>query len=175
MKIRKTARGFTLIELMATLSVVAITLTLGVPSFNGLRASMQRTQAALSLTSAFTLARSEAARRGVSVTVCPSANGTSCVSGGSTDWSSGWITFTDIDGNATIDSGTDELLNVVRIGKPVFKLEPETAVQAGVTFSTSGFPDATGTFSYKDDKMTCQLRLSAIGRVERITNEPGCS
>ena len=88
---------------------------------------MQRAQVSSSLTASFTLARSEAARRAVSVTVCPIANGTSCASESSPDWKTGWLVFTDLDGDGVIDAD-DELLDTVRFENPAFTLAPASAL-----------------------------------------------
>ena len=50
------------------------------------------------LLSSLALARSEAAQRGVRVTVCVSSDGAHCQSDG--DWTQGWLVFEDSDGNA---------------------------------------------------------------------------
>ncbi|MDD5033548.1 MAG: GspH/FimT family pseudopilin [Methylococcaceae bacterium] len=104
--------GFTLIELMVTLSVAAIVLTLAVPSFES---SIQKNRLATQsnqLITALNLARSEAIKRGVQVTVCKSANGSACTTSGG--WEQGWVVFVDntqVAGNVagTID-GTDQNL-----------------------------------------------------------------
>jgi len=61
--------GFTLIELMITLVVLAILLAVGVPSFNNLIENNRVTAQANSLLGAVNLARSEAVKRGVPVSV----------------------------------------------------------------------------------------------------------
>ena len=71
--------GFTLIELMVTIAVLAIVLTIAVPSFQGVIRSNQLTTEANTLASALQLARSEAVKRGVDVSL--SANGSTFASG----------------------------------------------------------------------------------------------
>lgn len=83
--------GFTLLELMITVAIAAILLTVGVPSF---RSVIQNNRAAIQtndLLSALSLARSEAVKRGAAVSVCPSATQSAC--SGGTDWSVGWIVY----------------------------------------------------------------------------------
>jgi type IV fimbrial biogenesis protein FimT len=87
-------RGFTLLELMATLTVAAIILTVGVPSFVSLMQNTRATTHTNALVTALNIARSEATRRGTAVTVCSSTTGTSCAGAGVTDWSTGWIVST---------------------------------------------------------------------------------
>lgn len=76
--------GFSLLELMTTVAVLAILVAIAVPSFTTLINSNRLTSQANELVVAFQYARSEAARLNSRVTLCPSSDGESC-SGG--DWS----------------------------------------------------------------------------------------
>jgi len=99
----RTQTGFTLIELMVTIAVVAILLTVGVPSFRSLTQNNRMSTQANELMAALTLARSEAVKRGASVTICSSADQASCA--GSNNWATGWIVFSDSNADATVDAG----------------------------------------------------------------------
>jgi type IV fimbrial biogenesis protein FimT len=83
------SRGFTLIELMVTITVLAILLMVAVPSFDGIRLSSRLTSYATELVAGSQLARTEAIKRNAAVTMCVSSNGTSCSTSGG--WESGWI------------------------------------------------------------------------------------
>ena len=89
--------GFTLIELMITLAIVGILLTVGVPSLKTFMQGNQLIAAANELVSALHIARSEAIKLNSRVSICESSNGTSCSNTGS--WKNGWIVFVDFDGN----------------------------------------------------------------------------
>ena len=173
MKTLRHLRGVTLIELMTTISVVVTTLTIGVPTFNSIQSSMQRGQATTELVTSLMLARSEAARRAVSVTVCASATGTTCDTGEALNWPRGWIVFTDINENHAVDAGTDEIIHVTHFDRASFRITPESAMQGGVTFHDSGYPDHAGNFSYSDSQQSRTLALNYIGRVEQISTGPG--
>ncbi len=80
-------RGFTLIELMVTISVAAILLMVAVPNFNSFLMNNRMATQANDLIAAFNLARSEAVRRGTNITVCASSDQATC-SGG---WAQGWV------------------------------------------------------------------------------------
>jgi type IV fimbrial biogenesis protein FimT len=82
------ARGFTLIELMVTLSVLGVLLFMAVPSFRDAGLPSQLRAVANDLVGATQFARSEAIKRNAVVTLCVSAGGTACESG---NWQQGWI------------------------------------------------------------------------------------
>lgn len=84
---RRDISGFTLVELMMTLVILAILLGVGVPSFNLVLQNVRSASLANDLTSGLNLARSEAITRSAQVDICPSNNGTSC----SGSWTDGWI------------------------------------------------------------------------------------
>ncbi|MDG2524574.1 GspH/FimT family pseudopilin [Stenotrophomonas sp. HITSZ_GD] len=83
--------GFTVLELLVTLAVLAVLLGLGIPAF---RASLerQRISGAVFLVAAqFATARHAAITRREVVTLCPSAGGTECDE--TMDWSHGWLMY----------------------------------------------------------------------------------
>ena len=90
-------KGFTLLELMVTLSILVIMMALAFPSFSTLLVKQKIKSKRDELMSAFQYARTEAVTQNRSVSICPSANpwasNPSC--SGSTDWSTGWIVFYD--------------------------------------------------------------------------------
>src|SRR3979409_1080684 len=97
-------RGFTLIEMLSTIAVMTILVTLAAPSFREITVRNRLVTYTNDLISSVNFARSEAVRRGVPVTLCPSSDGARCAG---SDWNLGWITFvnTNDDNPATVDSG----------------------------------------------------------------------
>ncbi|MBX3654476.1 MAG: GspH/FimT family pseudopilin [Ramlibacter sp.] len=87
-------RGFTLVELLITVAIVSLLLTMAIPSFSGLLARRSLSAAMSDLAADFRFARVEALRRSATVSICRSANGTSCATSGS--WGNGWIIFSDV-------------------------------------------------------------------------------
>jgi type IV fimbrial biogenesis protein FimT len=83
--------GFTLIELMITLSVAGVLLAIAVPSFNQMIIANRLATQSNEIVAAVSLARSEAIKRNASVTLCrvQTNNGTACVAG-SGNWEN-WI------------------------------------------------------------------------------------
>lgn len=113
-------QGLTLIELLATLAVLSIVLTQGVPSLQTLflkqRASSQTNQLFLALT----LTRNEAIKRGHTATLCASSDGLHCTQA-QTDWSGGWLLFID-DNNDQQPNDSDTLIQVQAALSPTTSL-----------------------------------------------------
>lgn len=85
-------KGFTLFELIVTIAVAAIIVTIGVPGFQNIVANNRAVTHTNDLVTALNLARSEATRRGTDILVCRSTDGQTCDDG--TDWSTGWVVRT---------------------------------------------------------------------------------
>lgn len=86
-------RGFTLVEVLVTISILAILTAVAVPSFQTMIASSSLTSTTNDVMTTLAQARSEAVRTGSRVTMCKSADGSTCVVSG--DWEQGWIVFND--------------------------------------------------------------------------------
>ena len=95
--LKRGVRGFTLLELMFTVTVAGILLGFGVPSFVDMVRNNRAAANINELSTAFSIARSEAIRRGANITVCRSSDGANC----GADWADGWIMFVD---NAATDT-----------------------------------------------------------------------
>lgn len=116
----KTQTGFTLLELMVTLLVAGIVLGIGVPNFMEFQRNNAMIAAANDMISGLYLARTEAVKRQVPVTLCASPDpliaAPICGMGGN----GGYIVFVDennngvigdpTDGNAIVDAGEVVLL-----------------------------------------------------------------
>jgi type IV fimbrial biogenesis protein FimT len=77
---------------MVTVTVAAIILAVGVPSFVSFVQNQRATTYTNELVIALNIGRSEATRRGTAVTVCASDDGATCSD--DDDWSTGWIVAT---------------------------------------------------------------------------------
>ncbi|MEJ8850501.1 GspH/FimT family pseudopilin [Variovorax rhizosphaerae] len=96
--------GFTVIELMMVVLVVAIVATLALPSFNAVVSRYRVRTAVEDVTATIYFARSEAIQRGGGVMV-QKATEAGCTTPEASDWSCGWLVFADRNGNKTVDNG----------------------------------------------------------------------
>lgn len=86
---RALARGLTMIEMLITVVILAILMAIAIPSFRDASLGSRLAAAANDLLASVQLARSEAIKRNVPVTLCASANGSTCTTSGG--WEQGWI------------------------------------------------------------------------------------
>lgn len=96
--------GFTVIELMIVVGILAIIVAMAAPSFNSLILSSRIDSALSTVRSAFVYARSEAALQQANVVICSSADQATCTD--DDDWAVGWLIFID-DGDADYDATND--------------------------------------------------------------------
>ena len=122
--------GFTLYELLITMVVIGIVLSVGIPNFGVFTQNSRITSTANDLHASFYLGRSEAARSKENITICASANSmdASTCTGGTFD--DGWIIFIDLDGNIQRPAGPN-----VPGGENVLRRHP--AVDDAINIATN--------------------------------------
>jgi type IV fimbrial biogenesis protein FimT len=145
------SRGMTLIELIVAMLVLAILMSIGIPSFREFAGNSRSGAAASSLISSLNLARSEALKRSSLVSVCPSVNQADCVD--ALDWSTGWLVFADPNGNGEVDA--NELL---QISSPLQGGTQAMSTAERATYNTMGM-----------------AQIAGAGSVTFTVYQPGCA
>jgi len=171
--------GFTLVELMTTLMIAAILITVAVPGFNTtIKNNRQVTHANL-LVSSISLARSEAVKHSRTATVCVSTNQAAvpptCT--GETNWELGWVVWVDVDGDNFLDAGEER-----RFVQAFPQSTTLTSAVSRLDFSAQGAAAdaATGnaTLDLCDNRVNetgRQISISATGRTNTNSNFAGCA
>jgi type IV fimbrial biogenesis protein FimT len=88
---RRYIRGFTLIELMVTISIMAILLAIAVPSYQSITTDMRMSNEINALLGDINFARSEAVKRGQNISVCPP--GLCAAGNANVNWAGGWTVY----------------------------------------------------------------------------------
>lgn len=167
----RVSRGFTLIELMVAIAVVSVLLAMALPSFQGTIRANRLATTTNAFIASIALARSEAIRSSRGAAVCSSANGTAC--GGT--WNDGWLVWTDVNGNAAIDTGE----TVVRYVQGNAKLSLTASGSAtSIVFNGRGGATSTPTFTLRPtscpagQQLTNTLTMNASGQIK--TSKSAC-
>jgi type IV fimbrial biogenesis protein FimT len=176
--------GFTLVETLTAMTVLALLLSVGVPGLNGFVARQSVATASEAFAQSLQVARVESARRNTPVTVCRLLGGDpsipACASADQ-DWSGGWVVFADRGTAGVIDADDDVLavhgpLASVRVeqegaGRPAaFTFSPIGPVQ-GFSGSAWGVRFAALSPSSSYARSTC---LGLMGRVYTQEAEAAC-
>lgn len=143
----KSVKGFTLIELMVTLAVLAIAIGLAVPSFAKLIRNNRADAQSGAVVDALSLARSEAIKRGTTVVVLPLTG---------TNWNSGW----------KVEAGSEILRTFQALEGATLAGGPATGVQFNSRGQLAGTAVA---FQYRVGDGACRyerdINVNLVGRV----------
>jgi len=127
-------RGFSLIELMVVVAIVAIMVAIGAPSFSEMMRRNRLSAAASALQVSLSLARSEAVKRGSDARVTVAANTTAGA------WANGWTVF--VDGTGTANGGvapTADTTGATAVTRVEVVAAPTGPVSTGQTGSLNYF------------------------------------
>ena len=139
-------RGVTLVELLVSLTVLAILLYIATPSFSNAGLPSQLRAVANDVVAATQIARSEAIKRNTTVTLCVSSDGQTCGTG---NWRQGWI---------VVVGGT--VLHSEPAAPTGYRVTP-AAGSTALTFDSSGL-------GASPDSFTVCRQTPTVGSQERV-------
>ncbi len=163
------AEGFSLIEMLTTMSILAILLAIASPGLASLTSANSLSAAQGELAAAMMLARGEALKRGTPVGLA------AAVPLRGAEFSGGWTIFVDTNGNGAFDAGE----TIVR-QQPAFHGDVRVATSSGATviaFNGRGFltPSTMVTFTVCSSLATksYQVRVEPVGLAD-VLETSGC-
>lgn len=174
-KSRIASCGFTLIELMVTVALIAILLAVAAPSLSTFQRNAELTSFTNSMLAGINAARGEAMKRGRYAMVIP-ADGT--------NWSSGWRVFVDVDRSQTYTAANDITLLTKEASPSYLTITPKSGTSAAdsspyIMFDASGYAKTkSGNFgaltisiarndvATNDYSQTRRIAISSGGRVK---------
>jgi type IV fimbrial biogenesis protein FimT len=171
MKIAR-AGGFTLVEMMMALVVLAVLLAVAAPGFYELIKNNRMLSQVYAMRAALNGARSEALAQRNFVTICRSTDGADCSNG---DWNAGFIAFVDDDGDGAVDDPNDQIFISKVTGDDTLNITYTAGDQ--VQFDSRGYAanSSQGTFAVCDVRGPSHARglaISAGGVVSAVELDP---
>jgi len=153
--------GFTLLELLITLSILAILLGVGAPSLVSFSQDNTLVSQTNNVLGTIRYARREAVKRNTDVVVCQSSDGQVCSNG--SDWSKGWIVFSDQNRNGVYDAPANADAIDMRRDDQIIKIQDGMEVDYKITssvygkdqplsFNSSGYLENSGDISLCDER-----------------------
>ncbi len=152
--------GFSLIEMLVTISILIIMATLGTASYQYLITSTRINGEMSGMLNGLKLARSEAIKRGETVNFCPNSGGASCGS----NWDAGW--------NVMVNSNSSQL----KVGDPM--THGDTLTNTGTSypqFTAAGYTFFTGTLTLHDANSTPSLYRCIVFNAGSWATQQGAS
>jgi type IV fimbrial biogenesis protein FimT len=177
-------RGFTLVETMVVVAIIAILGAIAGPSFRDMIRNNRLSAASSALQTSLSLARSEASKRGADARVTVAANSTAGV------WTNGWTVFEDKTSNAnggvapSADSSTVKRLEIVAAPSTPISVSQTSSLNyftyngQGRLITETGASGANRSFWFYDsssDKYCLIVSISGRVRTERASSSASCA
>lgn len=146
----ESAAGFTIIELLVVVLLMALLLTLGAPSFADFVRGMRLNSSTSDLHSDLLLARSESIRRNSRVLLCARSSATSSICAttvAAATWMNGWLVCYDLDADGICDASSSTDPNPVRVRSGPTPPLSMTGPVAAVIFFPVGNASGAATFT----------------------------
>lgn len=163
--------GFTLVELMVTIMVLAVLATIAFPSFQSTLRSNRIATASNELIASLALARSEAVKNRRGAGVCASSAGSTC---DGKSWADGWLVWADTNGDGGLSAGETVLRysagrpGLTTVGTPDLSVgfDPRGRNRANASLDLTLRPDTCG-----KQPLQRTLRISPTGQVRLLKED----
>ena len=163
-------KGLTLIELLVTIAILAIVLSMAVPNFITFVQNSRLVGQTNDLVTALNYARNEAIKRGVRVSVCSRLDNTTCSGAAVFNWDMGWLVFVNPNGDAVADISPGSVETVLQVRQPLENGNTlRTVGIQRVTYQNSGFSGNADTFRLCDSRGAASGRAIMVSLQGRVT------
>ena len=132
---RRRLGGFTLIEVLITVGILAVVVSFAAPSMRDMITNSRLQGASSDLMADLSLARGTAAAKGQRVTICTSSDGATCST--SSLWHQGWIVFVDGNSNGTFEAANDTMIRVHEALNSSITVAPYSATGAPLALNVT--------------------------------------
>ncbi len=149
---RARAAGFSLIELMIAVFVLAVAIGVSVPLFTNVVNASRLTSNANELVAAIQSARAEAIRQNQRASLCGSDDGLNCSN--TTPWR-GWVVFADVNGNGLVDAGERVRSGTIEAPVQVLPSANITGANNRVLFRADGMAYGNGNILLEANLRVC--------------------
>lgn len=159
---RQSQNGFTLVELLMTIALVSILVSIAVPNLQRFVQNSRMTSQANEINAFLSLARTEALQAYAPAFVSPTTAG---------DWTSDWIVWVDTNGNGSYDGG-EERAQMEGVEAGNFSMVDDSAAAVDeLSFDPRGWPARGATMSFEppncssSDEFGRQITLRPTGSI----------
>lgn len=160
---KETAAGFTLVELLISLSVIGIMMSVGVPLLLTFMEEVQLKSDTNDMFFSLILARSEAVTRNATVSLCKINPNSPESCDNSKSWESGWIAFVDLDSDGVRDGG--EIIFNSYTGMNTNSAVSSTNFSNSISYLPSGSSNTNGTITIcVNNNVAKNIFVNATGR-----------
>lgn len=179
-------KGFTAIELMVAMAVLALLAALAAPSFTPMIERWRVRQVTEELQSTLYLARSEAVKHSGGVAIIRNGDSGDCTSA-TGQWNCGWTVFLDTNGNGALDTGEEILQNIPPPTRVTIKFTDSSGADLTGAIKTdrwghfSSGSDSSSAFAFRltpkggsdSQSSAASLCVAGGGRIKRIETGNG--
>lgn len=155
-----------------TVAILGVMAGIAVPNFGSLMSNSQLKSTYNTFAGVIATARVEAVNRRAPIIVCPSSNGSTCLTGAKPDWSAGYLAYADANGNSTVEAAEILRYETVHAGLSITSADyPQS-----ITIAARGRLRTEGTFVFckgDNDKSAKALNLWVTGLGRLATDTDG--